>query len=53
MIRFRSGFISGKTGDMCKKPETGNGGCPEIPENQKNGGIRKSEIKIIGFPCGS
>ena len=55
MVRFRGGFISGQTGDKKKKkmPETENGGCPDIPENRKSGGIRKSEIKIIDFPPGS
>ena len=52
MIRFRGGFISGQTGDKKKKPETENGGCPEIPENRKDEGIRKSGIEIIDFPCG-
>ena len=53
MIQFCGGLISGQTGDMLKKPETENGGCPEIPENRKNEGIRKSKIEIIDFPCGS
>ena len=41
VIRFRSGFISGQTGDKKKKPETENRGCPEIPETQKSGGNRE------------
>ena len=45
MIQFRSGFISGQTGDMKKKPETENGGCPEIPENRKSGGTRKWKVE--------
>ena len=52
MVRFCGGFISGQTGDKKKKPETENGGCPEIPENRKSSGIRKSGIEIIDFPCG-
>ena len=40
MIRFCGGFISRQTGDMKKKPATENGECPEIPANQKSGGIR-------------
>ena len=53
MIRFLGGFMSGQKGDEKKKPETENGGCPEIPENRINEGIRKSGVEIIDFPCGS
>ena len=45
VIRFRGGFISRQTGDKKKKPETENGGCPEIPEIRKSGGNRKWKVK--------
>ena len=49
VIRFRGGFISGQTGDKKKKPETENGGCPEIPENRKSGGNRKWKVEKYRF----
>ena len=50
VFRFRGGFISGQTGDKKKKPETEMGGCPEIPENQKNGGNRIWKVEKYRFP---
>ena len=50
VIRFHGGFISGQTGDKKKKPETENGGCPEIPEIQKSGSNRKWKFKKYRFP---
>ena len=38
MIRFRCGFISGQTGDMCRKPETES---RESRESRDTGDTRK------------
>ena len=38
MIRFRGGFVSGQTGDRCKKPET------ESRENEK---VKKVEKVVV------
>ena len=50
VFQFCGGFISGQTGDKKKKPETEMGGCQEIPENRKNGGIRRWKVEKYRFP---
>ena len=52
MFRFCSGFISGQTGDMCRKPETESRESQESQESRKNGDTRKWKVENIGGPCG-
>ena len=47
MVQFRGGFISGQTGDGCKKPEAES---QESQENRKDGATRKKQVENYCFP---
>ena len=50
MIRFSGGFISGQTGDMCRKPETEIEKVEKVEKVKKVGVPENGKWKISGTP---